>query len=153
MPSCSNTDQGDDGLLNPIRNGLAIRNYQPWTTAPPGRRPARCTNDPNQFPSFLRFDRMTSEAAVFREEFACNAYPLGERVAAWSSKFPRVGLQRAGGRTTSMMAGNAHGPQRGLRARQRLKSLSIVMLTDSEEDGSTTPPPPTPSGQSPAPTP
>ncbi|MFO0606141.1 MAG: hypothetical protein U0324_23405 [Polyangiales bacterium] len=74
VPSCANTDLGDDGLLNPIRNGAAMRTHQPWQSAPPGRRPARCTNDPNQFPSFLSFDRGTSNAETFREEFICNAY-------------------------------------------------------------------------------
>jgi len=74
VPSCAHTDQGDDGLLNPVRNGLATRAHPPWTTAPPGARPARCTNDPDQFPSFLRFDRMTSDLPSFAEEFACNAY-------------------------------------------------------------------------------
>jgi hypothetical protein len=74
VPSCANTDQGDDGLLNPIRNGAALRQHYPWTTAPPGRRPARCTMDPNQFPNFLRFNRMSTDPMVFREEFICNAY-------------------------------------------------------------------------------
>jgi hypothetical protein len=41
VPSCANSDAGDDGLLNPIRNGQAIRTHQPWTTAPPGIRPMR----------------------------------------------------------------------------------------------------------------
>jgi len=51
-----------------------MRQHQPWTTAPPGLRPARCTSDPNQFPSFLRFDREASNAETFREDFICNAY-------------------------------------------------------------------------------
>ena len=74
VPSCANTDQGDDGLLNPIRNGAAIRQHYPWTTAPPGRRPMRCTNSPRQFPTFLTFASGTSDAEQFREEFVCNAY-------------------------------------------------------------------------------
>lgn len=74
IPSCASSDGGDDGLLNAIRNGAALRSHYPWTTAPPGRRPMRCTVDPNQFPSFLRFDRMASDPSVFRDEFICNAY-------------------------------------------------------------------------------
>ena len=131
VPSCANSDAGDDGLLNPIRNGLAIRTYQPWTTAPPGRRPARCTNDPNQFPSFLTFDAMTSDPAVFREEFICNAYlsvggcgleqQLEAAYRALVIHNPR------------MMAGNTD-PNAGFVRDNAV--LSIVMLTD-EEDGST----------------
>ena len=63
VPSCANSDTGDDGLLNPIKNGLAIRTHQPWTTAPPGRRPMRCTNDPNQYPSFLTFTSVATSTA------------------------------------------------------------------------------------------
>jgi len=74
VPWCANPDAGDDGRLNPIRHGLAMRAHPPWNNAPPGRRPARCRNDPNQFPSFLRFDRATSNAAEFRDDVLCNAY-------------------------------------------------------------------------------
>lgn len=74
VPSCVNSDVGDDGLLNPIRNGQSMRGHQPWTTARAGDRPARCTMDPNQYPSFLEFDAATSNAADFREDFVCNAF-------------------------------------------------------------------------------
>jgi len=74
VPSCNNSDLGDDGLLNPIRNGQAIRTHQPWTTAPAGARPSRCTNDPNQYPSFLTFDAATTNPAEFRDDVVCNAY-------------------------------------------------------------------------------
>jgi hypothetical protein len=75
VPSCANSDVGDDGILNPVRNGLAIRTHQPWTTAPPGRLPARCTNDPNKFPNFLRFDASASTSTTeLRDDFICNAY-------------------------------------------------------------------------------
>ncbi len=73
VPSCVNSDVGDDGLLNPIRNGQSMRGHQPWTTAQPGARPARCTMDPNQYPNFLEFDAMSTDPAVFREDFVCNA--------------------------------------------------------------------------------
>jgi hypothetical protein len=82
VPSCANSDAGDNGFLNPIRNGLAIRTHQPWMTAPPGRRPARCTMDMNQYPTFLTFDSMQinpndpmqTYQRNFRDDFVCNAY-------------------------------------------------------------------------------
>ncbi len=74
VPSCANSDVGDDGLLNPIRNGQAIRSHQPWTTAPAGTRPARCMMVPTQYPSFLTFDADSTNAAEFRDDFVCNAY-------------------------------------------------------------------------------
>ncbi|MBK6533850.1 MAG: hypothetical protein IPF99_30965 [Deltaproteobacteria bacterium] len=74
VPSCANSDIGDDGLLNPIRNGQAIRSHQPWTTAPAGARPARCMNSSDQFPSFLTFDATTTNPTEFRDDFVCNAY-------------------------------------------------------------------------------
>jgi hypothetical protein len=74
VPSCANSDLGDDGLLNPVRNGLAMRAHQPWTTAAAGRRPARCLNDPTQYPAFLTYTSGVTDAAAFREDFVCNAY-------------------------------------------------------------------------------
>lgn len=74
VPSCANSDSGDDGLLNPIRNGLAIRTHQPWTSAPPGSRPSRCMNDPNQYPSFLTFSAGVTNASDFAGDFVCIAY-------------------------------------------------------------------------------
>lgn len=73
--SCSvSPDVGDDGLLNPVRAGRAMAAHRPWTSLPAGARPARCTADPNQYPTFLSFDADTSDAATFREDFVCNAY-------------------------------------------------------------------------------
>lgn len=74
VPSCFNSDLGDDGLLNPVRQGQAIRGHQPWTTAQPGNRPARCTMDPNQYPTFLTFTANMTDAAAFTEDFVCNAF-------------------------------------------------------------------------------
>ncbi|MBI5513684.1 MAG: hypothetical protein HY909_07935, partial [Deltaproteobacteria bacterium] len=73
VPSCASSDLGDDGLLNPIRNGRAVRQHQPWVTAPMFR-PARCTMDPNQYPGFLTFDATSDDPAGFREDFACVAF-------------------------------------------------------------------------------
>ncbi|MDO9016044.1 MAG: hypothetical protein Q8S73_03060 [Deltaproteobacteria bacterium] len=74
LPSCANSDIGDDGLLNPIRNGQAMRSHQPWTTAPAGVRPARCMNSPEQYPSFLTFAGGSTDAGEFHDDFVCNAY-------------------------------------------------------------------------------
>ncbi|TAK22836.1 MAG: hypothetical protein EPO40_27855 [Myxococcaceae bacterium] len=73
--SCNvSADVGDDGLLNPIRSGRALAAHRPWTTLPAGSRPARCTTDPNQYPSFLTFDADSTNADGFREDFVCNAF-------------------------------------------------------------------------------
>ncbi len=71
LGGCAHSDAGDDGLLNPIRNGQAMRTHQPWTTAPPGIRPARCRNDPQQYPNFLTFD---ADATAFHEDLVCNTF-------------------------------------------------------------------------------
>jgi len=78
VPSCANSDVGDDGILNPVRNGPAIRSHQPWTTAMPGARPARCENRTDQYPNFLEFNSdniatMPGYVNSFREDFVCNA--------------------------------------------------------------------------------
>ena len=75
--SCLDSDLGDDGLLNPIRYGRALRTHEPWANpaTPAGTRPARCAgNDVNQYPSFLAFDADSTNAAEFRDDFVCNAY-------------------------------------------------------------------------------
>jgi hypothetical protein len=130
VPSCANSDTGDDGLLNPIRNGLAIRTHQPWMTAPMGRRPTRCTTDPTQFPSFLTFDAATTNPAEFRDDFICNAYlsiggcgleqQLESAYRALVIRNPRA------------IPGNTD-PNAGFVRENAV--LAIVMVTD-EEDGS-----------------
>jgi hypothetical protein len=77
VPSCTNSDIGDDGRLNPIRNGQAIRLHQPWMSAPAGTRPARCAaNDPNQYPLFLTFDAAAGVEDL-RDDFVCYGYLAG----------------------------------------------------------------------------
>ncbi len=80
VPSCANSDLGDDGRLNPIRNGLSEQQHEPWNTLPANSRPARCmANDPNQYPSYLTFDASQIGPAHptyqsdFRDDFVCNA--------------------------------------------------------------------------------
>jgi len=130
VPSCANSDVGDDGLLNPIRNGQAMRTHQPWATTAPGVRPARCMNNPQQFPTFLSFSADSTSQPEFREDFVCNAYlsiggcgleqPLEAAYRALVVRNPRA------------MAGNRD-PNAGFVRDGAV--LGIVMLTD-EEDGS-----------------
>lgn len=69
VPSCTDAEQGDDGLLNPIRNGPATRTHRPWTiTASPVR--SHCSTNPEQYPAFLTFE--AGDAAVIRQDFVCN---------------------------------------------------------------------------------
>ncbi len=131
VPSCANSDVGDDGLLNPIRHGPAIRSHQPWTTAAPGLRPMRCENRPDQYPSFLEFDADTTEASVFTEDFVCNALlsvggcGLEQQL---ESAYRALVIRQAG----VGIPGNTD-PNAGF-VRQNAV-LAIVMLTD-EDDGS-----------------
>ncbi len=76
LPSCADSDVGDDGLLNPIRYGQAIRAHEPWTTVPAGVLPSRCRNDPVQYPSFLTFDAGSSSTTDLHEDFVC-VVPFG----------------------------------------------------------------------------
>ena len=72
VPACADSEVGDDGRLNPIRNGPAIRFHQPWTHAAPGIRPARCENRRDQYPNFLRF-HVGDDIAAWGEDVTCNA--------------------------------------------------------------------------------
>jgi len=130
VPSCANSDIGDDGRLNPIRNGEALRRHQPWTSAPAGVRPARCTNEPNQYPSFLTFSAASTTPTEFRDDVVCNAYlstggcGLEQQLeSAYRALVVRNPRARPG--NTDPNAGFVRDDA----------VLGIVMLTD-EEDGS-----------------
>ena len=129
VPSCAATDVGDDGLLNPIRSGPALTTHPPWTSAPSGSRPARCTENPAQYPSFLTFTP-TTVVADFREDFICNAY-LSSAGCGLEQQLESVhrALIVHNPRAT---AGNTD-PNAGFVRDEAL--LGIVMVTD-EEDGS-----------------
>ncbi len=71
IPGCANAESGDDGLLNPIRNGQATARHEPWISAPIGFRPDDCTR-PDQFPSFLTFSSGASGLATFVHDVHCN---------------------------------------------------------------------------------
>ncbi|MBI5517086.1 MAG: hypothetical protein HY909_25125 [Deltaproteobacteria bacterium] len=127
--SCANSDQGDNGLLNPIRRGMAMASHQPWTTAPM-LRPARCMNDPNQYPTFLTFEAARGDTAAFREDFVCNAFlstngcGLEQQLeSAYRALVVNDARERAG--STSPNAGFVRDDA----------VLAIVVITD-EEDGS-----------------
>ena len=130
VPSCANSDQGDDGLLNPIRNGLALRRHEPWVTAPPGRRPARCADDPNQYPPFLLFDPLR-DRAEFRDDIVCNAY-LSIGGCGLEQQLESV-YRALIVHNPRLAAGNTD-PNAGFVRDDAL--LGIVMVTD-EDDGST----------------
>jgi hypothetical protein len=151
VPGCDDSERGDHGLLNPIRNGYALQTHLPWAPrrpnammAPPGFRPAACTNDPNQFPSFITFCSnaadMTCDVAgmnassrdpiAFADWFKCNAgiYINGcgleaQLEAVWRGLVFHDATSRAG--NTS--------PNANFLREDAL--LAIVMLSD-EEDGS-----------------
>lgn len=128
-PSCSNSDAGDDGLLNPIRNGPAIRSHQPWTTAAPGARPSHCQNNPNQYPNFLTF-ASTDDDFVFALDFTCNAYLS---VGGCGLEQQIESVHRALVVRNPRMAGGNTDPNAGFLRQDSV--LAVLMLTD-EEDGS-----------------
>jgi hypothetical protein len=136
VPSCANSDTGDDGFLNPIKSGLAIRTHLPWTTAPAGRRPTRCTNDPNQYPSFLTFTNVTTagspatDMTEFRDDFVCNAY-LSTGGCGLEQQLESA-YRALVWRNPRAQTGNTD-PNAGLVRDNAV--LAIVMVTD-EEDGS-----------------
>ena len=131
VPSCASSDTGDDGLLNPIRYGLAMREHEPWTSAPAGQRPARCTEDPNQYPPFLVFSASTSDVRAFREDFVCNAY-LSTRGCGLEQQLESA-YRALVVHNPREQAGNTD-PNAGFVRDDAV--LGILVVTD-EEDGST----------------
>ncbi len=130
VPGCSNSDLGDDGLLNPIRNGQALSHHEPWTTAPPTfGRPSDCM-DPNQFPSFITYYSGTTNATTFVHDFQCNA-GLFVNGCGLESQLDAVYRALIIHDATDR-PGNTS-PNAGFLRENAL--LAIVMLTD-EEDGS-----------------
>jgi hypothetical protein len=130
VPGCANSDLGDDGLLNPIRNGGALARHEPWESAPPTfGRPEDCT-DPNQFPSFISFTSGATDTRTFTHDFQCNAgiYVNGCGLESQLDAAYRA-LVIHDARDS---AGNTS-PNAGFLRENAL--LSIVVLTD-EEDGS-----------------
>ncbi len=138
VPGCANSDGGDDGLLNPTRNGLATRTHQPWETAPPGVRPARCTTDANQYPIFLRFDAMQinpndpmqTYVRNFRDDFVCNAYLS---TGGCGIEQPLEAMYRALITHDARATPGNMSPNAGFLRDSAL--LALVVVTD-EEDGS-----------------
>ncbi len=151
VAGCDDTDRGDDGRLNPIRNGFAMQAHLPWAprrpdaaAAPPGFRPAACANDINQFPSFITFcsnaadlscdvagaNATTRDPLVFADWFKCNAgiYVNGCGLEAQLESVWRALIQN----DARAIPGNA-APNAGFVREDAL--LAIVMLSD-EEDGS-----------------
>ncbi len=129
VPGCANSDVGDDGLLNPIRNGQAMARHTPWNGSPSAFRPDDCDH-PDQFPSFISFSSGSTEIAQFTHDFHCN-------VALWvngcgleqplEAAYRAVVWHRADARPGNM------DPNAGFLRENAL--LAILVLSD-EEDGS-----------------
>ncbi len=129
VPGCANSDLGDDGLLNPIRNGQAMARHEPWISAPIGFRPADC-NRPDQFPSFITFNSGVTDAALFAHDFQCNValYVNGCGLEqSLESAYRALVWHNASDRPGNM------DPNAGFLRDAAV--LAIVVLTD-EEDGS-----------------
>ncbi len=124
VPSCANSDTGDDGRLNPIANGLALRTHLPWTTAAPGARPRRCTQATDQYPTFLSF-AADGDATALREDFICNAYLS---IGGCGLEQQLESAYRA-----LVVHGGAGGPNAGF---LRADSVLGVLFLSDEEDGS-----------------
>jgi hypothetical protein len=151
VPGCDDSSRGDHGLLNPIRNGFALQAHLPWAprrpnavTAPPGFRPPACNNDPNQFPSFIKFCSNTADAScdsgtpnastrsqtVFSDWFKCNA---GIFVNGCGLEQPLESAWRAlHFHDATSRPGNSS-PNAGFLRDDAL--LAIIVISD-EEDGS-----------------
>jgi hypothetical protein len=130
VPGCANSDLGDDGLLNPIRNGQALARHEPWVSAPTTfNRPTDCM-DPNQFPSFITFTSGMTDPTAFTHDFQCNAglYVNGCGLESQLDAVYRALIIHP----ASDAPGNTS-PNAGFLRENAL--LAIVMLTD-EEDGS-----------------
>ncbi len=151
VPGCDDSDRGDDGLLNPIRNGFAMQRHLPWAprrpnavTAPPGFRPSFCSNDVNQFPSFMTYcsnaadptcdvpgmNASTRDPSAFSDWFKCNA---GIFINGCGLESQLESVWRALlGHDARDAAGNTS-PNAGFVREDA--ALAIVMLSD-EDDGS-----------------
>ncbi|MEI8254351.1 MAG: hypothetical protein WCJ30_01630, partial [Deltaproteobacteria bacterium] len=130
VPGCYNSDLGDDGLLNPIRNGSAMSHHEPWVGAPPTfGRPADCM-DPNQFPSFIAFTSGVTNATTFTHDFQCNA---GLYIGGCGLESQLDAVYRALVIHDATSNPGNTSPNAGFLRENAL--LAIVVLTD-EEDGS-----------------
>jgi hypothetical protein len=152
VAGCDEPSNGDDGLLNPIRNGVAMQAHLPWaprrsgaTAAPEGFRPSTCESDPQQFPAFIKYcsnsadwscetpgrNASTRNAGVFADWFECNAglYVNGCRLGQPLEAIWRALVQK----DARDIPGNIS-PNAGFIRSDAL--LAIVVLSD-KDDGST----------------
>ena len=151
VPGCDDSERGDDGRLNPIRNGPALQAHLPWAprrpnapTAPAGFRPSACLNDQNQFPNFIKYCSNTQDAScdvagpnastrnldVFSDWFKCNA---GIFISGCGLEQQLESTWRALVQNDARAAPGSMSPNAGFLREGAV--LAIVMLTD-EEDGS-----------------
>jgi hypothetical protein len=153
VPGCDHSASGDDGRLNPIRYGAAMREHLPWaprrptaSAAPAGFRPSACAEDTAAFPSFITFcsdlshpDCGASEATARASTqdprelatwFACNA---GLYVNGCGLEAPLEAAWRALVEHGAREPAGSGAPNAGFLRDDA--ALAIVVLTD-EEDGS-----------------
>lgn len=149
VPGCDDSDRGDDGLLNPLRNGPAIQSHLPWAPRRqqwdlPPFYPAFCERDTNAFPSFITFcsitsdpscdlvgrNRSTRNGAQFKQWFQCNA---ALDVNGCGLESPLEATWRALVEHGAALPVGSHTPNEGFLRSEA--TLAIVVLSD-EEDGS-----------------
>ncbi len=127
VPGCASSDIGDDGLLNPIRNGARLTCARHGGCPRP--TPADC-GAPDQFPTFLAFDSYETDPTRFAHDFYCTA-SLGTNGCGLEQ--PLEAAYRAiVWHDASDRAGNTD-PNAGFLRERAL--LAIIVLSD-EEDGS-----------------
>jgi hypothetical protein len=152
VAGCDHSASGDDGRLNPIRYGAAMREHLPWaprtptaSPAPAGFRPSACGEDASAFPSFITFcsdlthpDCEAVEPAASTQAprelatwFACNA---GLYVNGCGLEAPLEAAWRALVEHGAREPAGSSAPNAGFLRDHAL--LAIIVLTD-EDDGST----------------
>lgn len=128
---------GDDGLLNPIRNGAALSLNPPWRANGRDMRPPACGQDTNAYPTFLRFEASQIDASGdyvrrFEEQFVCNAF-LG--AGGCGIEQPLEAAYRAlVHKGASAPTSASQHPNRGF---VRDNAVLAIVIVSDEEDGST----------------
>ncbi len=151
VPGCDDSDFGDNGRLNPIRNGPALASHRPWAPlrpnaeqAPREYRPESCGTDENRFPPFISFcsntadpsclsplaNGSTRELPQFVDWFRCNA---GLFINGCGLEAPLESVWRALIENDARDVPDNLAPNAGFLRTNAV--LAIVVLTD-EEDGS-----------------
>ena len=133
VQGCANSDYGDDGEMNPIRNGASVTTHEPWAgggiPSMTFGRPTDC-DVANEYPSFISFSSGTTDPSSFTHDFECNA-GLYVNGCALESQIESV-YRSLIWYDSSDTPGNTS-PNAGFLRADAL--LAILFITD-EEDGS-----------------